>query len=291
MTESPGIAGLFSSAAIVHERLGNIANLTGDRPLALGHYQAGLNMQQAMAVAQPDTDYWRRGQVSGHNKIGNVHLYDGDLEEARTAFQNRADLTEAEISRQPDNAFWLDKHAGSLERLSVVDFSEDKFQDALEKAQQATTIFRKLAEKDATNLKRQRNLFVGLHKLGLSLQAAGKPADATFAEARVIARRLVDADPTNATWRRDLAFSLDKLANDHRNAGDQQASLETATEAIGHHRMLSEGDPDNLQLRRNLQLAFNGIALNYWALEDLDAASEKFQNVSPTRFPNHRRSC
>ena len=41
--------------------------------------------------------------------------------------------------------------------------------------------------------------------------------------------------------------------------------------------MLSEGDPDNLQLRRNLQLAFNGIALNYWALEDLDAALKNFK--------------
>ena len=172
VTESPGIADLFANAANVHERLGKIAHLTGDSPLALGHYQAALTMQQAMAVAQPDTDYWRRGQVSGHNKIGNVHLYDGDLEEARTEFQKRADLTEAEISRHPDNAFWLDNHAGSLERLSVVDFSEDKFQDALEKAQQATTIFKKLAEKDATNLKRQRNLFVGLHKLGLSLQGS-----------------------------------------------------------------------------------------------------------------------
>ena len=271
VSDSPSIADLFASAAVVTQRLGDIAHLTGDVPGALERYQTALNMQQAMGVAQPDRDYWRRQQVSGHTKIGNVHLINGDLKAARTAFQKHADLIKVELSRQPDNAFWLDSQAASLERLSAVDLSEKKFQDALEKAQRAKTIFSQLAENDPTNLSRQRSLYVGLHKLGLSLQAVGEPADAIFAEARVIARRLVDEDPTNATWRRDLAFSLDKLASQQRNADDQEAALKTATEAVGHHRILSKGDPDNLQFRLNLQIAINGIAINHWALEDLDA--------------------
>ena len=277
VSDSPSIADLFASAAVVTQRLGDIAHLTGDVPGALERYQTALNMQQAMGVAQPDRDYWRRQQVSGHNKIGNVHLINGDLKAARAAFQKHADLTKAELSREPDNAFWLRSQAASLERLSAVDVSEKKFQDALEKAQRAKTIFSQLAENDPTNLSRQRSLYVGLHKLGLSLKAAGEPADAIFDEARVIARRLVAEDPTNATWRRDLAFSLDTLAIRQRNAGDQEAALKTTTEAVGHHRILSEGDPDNLQFRLNLQIAINGLAINHWALEDLDAALKNFK--------------
>jgi tetratricopeptide (TPR) repeat protein len=276
LKESPGIADLFASAAAVAERLGNIAQLNGDSPDALAHYEAALRVQQAMAAAQPDTDYWRRGQASGHDKIGNVFLLNEDYPAAREQFRKLTDIAEQELEQQPDNAHWKDLFAGALDRLSTIDSFENKPADRLERSRRAMEIWKELAEADPGNLTRQRNLFVGLHKLGLSLLAVREPADTIFDEARSIARRLVNADPTNATWRRDLAFSLDRLANGQRSAGEQEAALATANEALGHHRQLSEGDPNNLQLRRNLLLTLNGIAINRWALEDRDAALKNF---------------
>lgn len=274
--ESPGIADIFGSAAAVTERLGNTAQLTGDSPAALAHYQAALDLQRAMAAAQPATAYWRRGQASAYSKIGNVHMFNEDFPAARENFRRLADIAEREVAAQPDDAYWKDLLAGGLDRLATMDSLENRPTDSLEKTRRATAIWRALAASDPGNLTRQRNLFVGLHKLGLGLVAAGEPADAEFDEARGIARRLVDADPTNATWRRDLAFSLDRLANSLRRAGDQAAALVPANEALEHHRSLSEGDPDNLQLRRNLLLTLNGIAINHWILGDREATQKHF---------------
>jgi tetratricopeptide (TPR) repeat protein len=274
--ESPGIADIFGSAAAVTERLGNVAQLTGNAPEALAHYEAALNIQRAMAVAQPDTDYWRRGQASGYSKIGNVYMFNENHPAARKSFQSMTNIAKRELMAQPDNAYWKDLFAGGLDRLATMDSFENKLKDRLERARQAAEIWRALAVSDPGNLTRQRNLFVGLHKLGLGLVASGEPADTTFDESRSIARRLVDADPTNATWRRDLAFSLDRLANSQRSAGDQKAALATAIESLDHHRQLSEGDPDNLQLRRNLLLTLNGIAITHWILGDRDAVQKHF---------------
>ena len=38
------------------------------------------------------------------------------------------------------------------------------------------------------------------------------------------------------------------------HTGDHEAALNTANEALGHHRQLADGDPGNLQMRRNLLL-------------------------------------
>jgi len=274
LKDSPTFFDIFGTAAVIVERLGNLKMMTGDSEQAVTHHRLALKIHRAMAVAQPDLDHWRRGEASSIDKIGVIHLQLQQIPEARDQFQALNQLTQNELAKDPGNAFWRDLHASALDRLASIDISGGNTAASIETSRRAIEIWRDLAAAAPANLTRQRNLFVGLHKMGIAQSTNDDKAGAeqTLAEARTIIRRLVAADPDNATWRRDLAFSLDKLASTQRNAGDQRGALLTANEALGHHRQLSEGAPDNLQLRRNLLITLNGIAINHWVLEELDEA-------------------
>ena len=274
LNDSPTFFDIFGAAAVIVERLGNLEMMTGDAEQALAHHQTALKIQRAMGVAQPDVDSWKRGEASSLQKLGTIHFQIEQIPEARSQFEALVKLTETRLAKNADDAIWRDLYAGALDRLSNIDQYEGNLEASIEISRRAIDIWRQLAAADPTNLVRQRNLFVGLHKMGLAQSASEDKAGAekTLTEARAIARRLVEADPNNATWRRDLAFSLDKLSNIQRNSGDQRGALVTATEALRHHRQLSEGAPANLQFRRNLLLTLNGLAINHWALEELDDA-------------------
>ncbi|MEC5127985.1 toll/interleukin-1 receptor domain-containing protein [Verrucomicrobiales bacterium BCK34] len=278
----PEIAGLMETSAVLMERLGKAAITKGDFAGAKDYLGNAVEIQKALSTAAPDSRQILESLASGYNALGNLAVNMRNSAEAGEHFQNLIDLAKRELVREPDNVLWKEKLAGGLERLSYVASEQGDNARFSQLASEALSIWQAIAEADPGNTIRQRNLYVGLTKSAFAEKANGNPEASLkqFMKAGEISAALVELDPTNMLWRQDRAFNLASQANSHQNAGNQKLALEKTLEGITHQRIVTASAPENLTYRRNLLIALNGAATNYWVLENLEEATRYFKESS-----------
>jgi hypothetical protein len=166
------------------------------------------------------------------------------------------------------------ERAGALNNLGYALFSLGKREKALEAVQEATDIYRKLAEEN--NKAFLPDFATSLSKLGNALSDLGRREDALAAaqEAADIRRELSEKNPQ--AFLPNLATSLSNLGCVLSDLGWREEALEVAREAADIRRTLAEKNPqaflpDLAMSLNNLGLRLSGLG---WREEALEVARE-----------------
>jgi len=78
----------------------------GDLAAARDHYQAGLDIRERLAAADPTNAGWQRDLSVSHERLGDVAVDAGDLAVARDHYQVSLDIRERLAAADPTNAGW-----------------------------------------------------------------------------------------------------------------------------------------------------------------------------------------
>jgi tetratricopeptide (TPR) repeat protein len=137
----------------------------------------------------------------------------------------------------------------------VVRLSTGDRSGALAAYEESLSIVRELVAADSTNSSWQRDLSVGLEKIGNVRLAAGDRARALAAyEASLdVRRKLAEADPGNAGWQADLVIGLYKVstASDPSRARAVLHEALAIAEALARDGELTAGQQNWPQLLRD----------------------------------------
>jgi len=272
--ENPEIGGLMATSAVLMERLGKFAFQRGEFDEAEASFRGAAEIQEALAVVDPDSREIKMSLYSGLNSLGNIEIQRMDPEGASESFEELITLAESELARDPDDAQWREKLANALSRLGVAVSQLGETEHYRDLQLRAMEEYRAVAKNDPGNNVRQRNLMVGLSQAGLSEKSLGnyEAARSYLEQSGEIAAALVEIDPTNALWRQDYAFSLAQQADVLRLSGSPEEALEVRLKEVEQQRIVSEGFPENLLYRRNFIFSLNATGIGYWVLETLDEA-------------------
>ena len=156
--------------------------------------------------------------------------------------------------------------------LGDVLLAQGRLEEAEAAIAETLAISRRLAEADARNAVRQRELAAAWSKTGDVLQAQGaalgnagevapaqkklEAAQAAFAESLTISKRLADADPKHPGRQRDLAVFSNRIGGVHTLLRQHDQALSAYTEYAGIMRRLVEADPSNADWRREFATAW-----------------------------------
>jgi hypothetical protein len=89
---------------ICDEPLGNVAVAMDDIATAREHYQAGLNITERLAAADPANAQYQRDLSISHEKLGDVAVAMDDIATAREHFQAGLDMRQRLAAADPGNA-------------------------------------------------------------------------------------------------------------------------------------------------------------------------------------------
>ena len=181
------------------------------------------------------------------------HIEPDEAHEAEQSLSNASYLTiflehelaqrAAEITRPTDGSPEIDRATYASRRLSLSRYlaASGRRDEALQAAQEATTLYRTLAQHNPAT--HPPKLAMSLNNLANRLDDNGQQREAlkTAQEAVTIRRNLAEHNPAAHTP--NLASSLNNLAIYLDSNGQQREALQTAQEAVTIRRNLAEHNP------------------------------------------------
>ena len=141
--------------------------------------------------------------------------------------------------------------------------SKGSWTEAVESYQKLIAVCQRLADSDPSNADWQRNLSVGLEKVGDVRAGQGDSAGAltAYQESLTIRETLAASDPSNAEWQRDVAVSYSKLATIAEQTNDPQANEWWQKCVAVFDRMVAAGlhvSPGDLGFLKQLRAKLSG---------------------------------
>ena len=132
---------------------------------------------------------------------------------------------------------------------------------ALDRYQQARSLFKRWAKQKPDDPQRQRNLSVSHNKIGDMHKANGDGAKAlaAYQDGLSIREKLTELDPGNSEWQRDLSVSFDRVGDMHVANGDGPKALAAYQDGLSIREKLTELDPGNSEWQRNLSVSHNKV--------------------------------
>ena len=209
------------------------------------------------------------------------HIEPDEAHEAEQSLSNAGYLTiflecelaqrAADITRPTDESPEIDRATYASRKLSLSRClaASGRRDEALETAQEATKLYRTLAEHNPAAY--NPDLAMSLNNLANRLAGNGQQREAlkTAQEATKLYRTLAEHNP--AAYNPDLAMSLNNLANRLAGNGQQREALKTAQEATKLYRTLAEHNPAAYTL--NLTKSLNTYAdILEWSSNTKEAA-------------------
>ena len=152
----------------------------------------------------------------------------------------------------------------ALDKIGYLKLSANDSAGALAAYEESLAITRRLADTDPNDINWQRDIAVGLNKMGdVKFFASGdaKGAIAEYEESLGLARRLADKNQGNAQLQRDMSVSLDKIGDVKRSQNDNAGALAVYDESLAIARHLAGVDPGNVQWQTDLVVSLYKIAL------------------------------
>ena len=152
----------------------------------------------------------------------------------------------------------------ALDKIGYVKFQSGDKDGALKAFEESLAITRHLASTDPGNSVWQRDVAVGLNKIGdvkFFMENDPNGALAAYEESLAIARRLADANKGRAILDRDASVSLDKIADVKRATGDLSGALAAYEESLAIARRLAAIDPGNVSWQTDLVVSLYKIAI------------------------------
>ncbi len=265
--------------SISHNKLGDIAQDTGDLTVALAHYQASLDIRQKLAAAEPANTQSQRDLSVSYERLGDIARAAGDLTSARVHYQASLDIRQKLAAAEPANTGWQRDLSISHEKLGDIARAAGDLTSARVHYQASVDIATQLAAADPANTESQRDLSISHSKLGDIARAAGDLTTARthYQATHDVQQRLAATDPANTEWQRDLSISYERLGDIANDADDlttarvhYQASLDIASR-------LAAADPANTEWQRNLSISQERLGDIARASGDLTSARTHYQ--------------
>ncbi len=165
------------------------------------------------------------------------------------------------IRTAPDDPQLLRSRAAMFNNFATTYVAAGDLLDATAAATQGLDILRKLAAQDQTNAQAQRDLAIGLEKLGdVKLQGGDRAgALAAYQESLDIVRKLAAQHQGNANAQRDVAVSLNKIGNVKLRGGDRAGALAAYQESLDIVRKLAAQDQGNAQAQRDVAVSLTKL--------------------------------
>lgn len=193
----------------------------GDAEQALQHFRRSLQIREDLAAAHPDSPQAQRDVAVVSNRLGDVLCERGDAEQALQHYQRGLEISERLAAASPESALAQRDLAVSLDRLG--DFLSERGQpgdaeQALCHYQRCLEISKRLATANPDSAQYQRDVAVGLNKIGDIFRQRGLPDDLEqalqhYQQSLEIRERLVTANPDSTKAQRDVAIGLQRLGD------------------------------------------------------------------------------
>ena len=165
------------------------------------------------------------------------------------------------IQTAPDDPQLLRSRAVMFDNFVTTYLAAGDLQDAAAAATQSLDILRKLAAQHQDSARAQRDVAIGLEKLGDVKLRGGDLAAAlaAYQESLNIRRKLAAQDQDDAQAQRDVSISLNKLGDVKLQAGDLAGALAAYQESLDIDRKLAAQDQSNANAQRDVAVSLNKL--------------------------------
>ena len=241
--------------------MGDFRVTRGDLPGASAAYNAGKEIAQGGARADPGHAGWQRDLSVSYNKVGEVLVAQGNLAQALKAYEDSLAIRERLAKADPGNAGWQRDLSVSYERVGDVLVAQGNLAQALKAYEDSLAIRERLAKADPGNAGWQRDLSVSYERVGDVLVAQGNLAQAlkAYEDSLAIRERLAKADPGNAGWQRDLSVSYERVGDVLVAQGNLAQALKAYEDSLAIAERLAKADPGNAGWQRDLSVSYNKV--------------------------------
>jgi non-specific serine/threonine protein kinase/serine/threonine-protein kinase len=290
-TSQPGDVQAKRSLALVHEKISDLQDGSGEVAEAVQSSQRSLALFKALADAEPADAkaqqslaicYIKLGDFLGNPNFPNL----GDRSGAMRNYRSSEAIWQSLEAASP-NGFNTRRFLGLIyERLGGLLETEGNFAEALESYRTSLTIREQLAVENPTNTDTLRDVAIAHEKIGSAMAGTGKLAAALESRRTSLEDfdRLARADPKNVQAQRSLAISYDYMGDllgnpDAANLGRHEEALKSYQQAL---KILQseETDPGNAETRRFLGHTHERIGALLAAQGKIADALAAYQNSS-----------
>ena len=242
--------------------LGDILTLQGDSPGALALYQESLQINRAMALADPRSAAAKRDVSVSLSKVANIKASQGDGPGALALYQECLEIARALALADPRSAEAKRDVSVSVDNVANIKASQGDGPGALALYQESLEIDRALALADPRSVEAKRDVSVSLIKVAnvKASQGDSPGALALYQESLDILRALSLADPRSAVAKRDVSVSLNRVANIKASQGDGPGALAQYKESLDIRRELALADPRSAEAKRDVSVSLDNVA-------------------------------
>jgi tetratricopeptide (TPR) repeat protein/tRNA A-37 threonylcarbamoyl transferase component Bud32 len=257
-----------------HDRIGDTLRTLGDSQGALGSYRQALALREALAAGAGASSARELG--SSHQRVGDVLAATGEPGPALEAQQTALRLFEQAVASEAPGAE-RDAYIGRI-KLGDRLLATGDVPGALARYEEALSLGERLAARDPTDGRAQRELAAGLDKVANALAASGRlaPAREPYARALLLRESLLAGDPRNAELRRDLAISHDKMGRLLLAQGRARAALAHHRQALALDEAALLAAPDDSQARLDVSIDRENLGDALRKLGRLEEARDEY---------------
>ncbi|TVQ52610.1 MAG: serine/threonine protein kinase [Phycisphaerales bacterium] len=276
---------LLLELAVAYRRLGDIQgspslpNL-GDIAGAAQSYQRSVELLEAIYMENADDERVLGHLTSSTNSLGHVQLARGDREAALEQYHATYDRLQGFRER---TGVWTNAMEGDAARAAAnvgrIKAQQGLLAEAIDRFEEFRAYIEPRAEQHPDDTDAVRNLATILDRIA-DLQRRQSEYEAALAAYRQAMEVLHTLDEEDRNRRGTQAA----LAGLHRSLGYLLVEMDRAEDAMDHFiksrdiaARLAEADPDDLQARRNLGVAFFSLGFGAQESGHLDDAVEAFE--------------
>lgn len=248
--------------ADAHDRLGDVRLDQGALDDAEAQYRAAMAIRERLLSVHPDNLRWVRALGVSHEQLGDLATDRGRLADAAQHFADALGAMRRAAEGNPTHLRWRRDHAVGLIKVGDAASQLGHRASAVDFYRQAEEVIATLVAHDGDDVGWLRDLNVVRWRRAAELIEGGdiETAAPLLGAALKDAEAIVARVPGNAVYAHDLAVGHFKVADRAARAGDP-------TEAALGYRMaakvlarLTEGDPSNVAVRRDLGAAQRRLA-------------------------------
>ncbi len=246
--------------ADVLARAGALREDVGDLAGALALFDRERALYQALAEAQPDSDFPRQYGYS-LGRQGLVLLRQGRLEDAIAAFELRRELRGALVEREPDRLGLRQEYTHALEGLAAAVRKAGDYGRAGELLVESLQQRKKIVELNPDNLDNQRLYCSAMLHVADDARAYGDldTAAELSATARDTAREQLARSPDYHALREYSAASHESLADIASMRAATADAVASYRAAVAERRLLAEAWPERTRPRRQLAITLGKL--------------------------------
>lgn len=293
------------SIGVLHNRLGDVYWIQGDRDASMDHYRQALEIFQELAAAAPDDLKARRDVGISQSRIGEMLMDANQLDEALPYLEKAQAVGRELCKAEPDNLRYRSELTVDLHKLAGLHVRRGEPEAALEKFRQIVDISASIVADDPNSVMGQRGMSIGYNGMGRTLFVLKRNDEAMtcFKKSVAIDEDVAAADLKNAQAQRDLYISYSSMAAMLHDLDRYNEAIDYSERCLAIAERLHEADPASDLAKMDLAV----ILANFGSLlVDVDRCTEAIEHlkralrlnealqesgVDPFKLPRNRGIC